>query len=360
MKITKRKDRNLYSTSIRKPDGTYKKIYGKTKKEVREKADSLNFKFQSGDFVEDNNITLCSWLDEWMDSYLIDIKETTQISYKGVIRNHIKPYFKRKRLQKLTHNDIQRFIQSLSKKLSPKTVHNVYLVLHRSLKDAMINGYISSNPSDNVILPKKNKPIMNVLDVEQIKQLLKIAYEQEPEYADCFEFLILTGLRIGELVGLTIDSYNPETRELKIYQQYNPTLKIFTSPKNDKVRLLILGDREHEILMERIKTAKRIMGKFKQANKNNLIFLNPSFDMLKETTMRKVLKRISSQIGVPNLRLHDLRHTNATLALASGVDIKTVQEILGHQDATFTMNKYAHSTNLMKKYASEKINDFLY
>lgn len=358
MKISKVKGRNLYSANVPKPDGGYKKVYGKTKKEVREKANSLAFDIRSGKFVERNDLTYSEWLDDWSENYLINVSQSTKLAYDSIIRNHLKPFFKDKPIQKITHNDVQTLIQKLSAKLAPKSVKNIHLVVHRSLKDAKINGYIPFNPSDDIILPKQVKQEMLVLNKEEIHNFLDLAYKTEPEYADCFEFLILTGLRLSEFIGLTEDSYNVQKGTLKIDKQYQVPLKQFTPPKHGVTRTIVLPPRAAEIINSRIEENKVFEG-VKEYNPNKLIFCNSVGTFFIRSTLLKALRRVSSQIGYPTLRIHDLRHTFATLSLDSGVDIKTVQKLLGHADATFTMNKYAHSTDLMNIDASKKINDYL-
>lgn len=348
MKISKVKDRNLYYCNVRKPDGKYRKVYGKTKKEVREKANSLAFDIRDGKFVESNTITVAEWLKEWSDNYLINLSDNSKLSYKSIIKIHLIPNFGNKKIQKLTHNEIQTFINRLSQKRTPKTVYNVFVVLHRALKDAINNGYIVINPADNIILPKINKQTMCVLDQNEVTQFLLLAYQQEPEYADIMEFLILTGLRVGELVGLTIDCYNREKKSILINKQFPQKLCKFTEPKYGEIREVYLIDRAVEIIEKRIEIIERIRKKNKNFNKENFIFLNRLFKHVQSNTLLRSLKRIAKQIGKPNLRIHDLRHTYATLSLAYGNDIKTVQTNLGHTDPSFTMNKYAHSTDIMK------------
>lgn len=357
MKITKVKDRNLYVTSIRKPDGKYKKVYGKTKKEVKEKAESLAFDIKSGKFVEDNKMTFSDWNKEWLENYLINVSDHTKVTYEGHVRNHINPYFKNAKIQSVTHHQIQSFINKLSNQLAPKTVRNIYLVIHRSLRDAKNNGYIAINPADDIILPKLKKKEMGVLDTEEIVAFLNSAYNSNSFYADAFEFLILTGLRLGEFIGLTFDSYNPITKELKIDKQYSRKLKKFIPPKHDVIRTIILPDRAHDIIMKHLRESQSFTKSVPGVNPNHNIFLNQNYGTINDGVIRKAFKKVANEIGMPDLRLHDLRHTNATLSLASGIDIKTISQNLGHSSEAFTLNKYAHSTKSMQKKASERLDE---
>lgn len=353
MKISKVKNRNLYSANVPKPGGGYKKVYGKTKKEVKEKVEDLSFEIKSGNFVEDNRITLYEWLDEWSKNYLIDVSENTRITYQRAIKQRIKPYLKDKRLQNLTHNDIQSFITRINSLYAPKSVLNAHLVIHRALRDAQRNGYIPFNPADEIILPKIIKTEMTALDKNEIKEFINIAYENEPYYADVFEFMILTGLRVSEISGLTIDNYNSETKVLKVEKQYLRNLKKFTPPKHNVEREIVLSDRAAKII------EKRINSEDPKLNPNKVIFMNKKNGILSSSTISKVFYRIRDKFNKPNLRLHDLRHTFATMVLDSGTDIKTLQELLGHSDATFTMNKYSHSTKLMQVNAAKNLNQYL-
>ena len=356
MKISKVKDRNLYYCNVRKPDGKYKKVYGKTKKEVREKADSLTSDIREGRFVETNKITVSEWLKEWSDNYLINITELSQMTYKSVVNNHLIPYFGNKKLQNLAHNDIQRMVNEFNSKLSCRTVQNIHLVLHRALGDAVVNGFIKFNPADNIKLPKEQKKPLSVMDITEVFKFIDLCYKLIPDYADCFEFLVHTGLRIGEFTGLTIDSFDRENKRLKIDKQYLGKVKKFGLPKNGVIRFVGLSDRAFEIIEERLEVINKIRKNHPKFNPDNLLFLNPDFKMISQRTLRKKIKIVGREMNKPDLRVHDLRHTFATISLESGTGIRTIQERLGHSDPTFTMNKYAHSTMNMNMLAAENLN----
>lgn len=348
MKISKVKGRNLYMANVPKPSGGYKKIYGKTKKEVREKAESLITEMRMGRFVENNDMTCAEWFREWLTQYLGDITESSRNTYTSVCEKWLVPSFGSERLQSLTHHSVQAFVTRISGELAPKSVRNVHLVLHRSLRDAVKNGYIGTNPADDIILPKLKQREMMVLDANEINLFLEDARKNEPEYADCLEFLILTGLRIAEFTGLTVDSYDRDTGVLTIDKQWSASLKKYTEPKHGKTRRIVLAKRAREIIEKRIK----------KRGPTETIFLNPGMRVISETTLRKVTRRIAGRIGKPGLRVHDLRHTNATISLMSGVDVKTIASNLGHATPEFTLHKYAHSTDSMQKLAADRLDAF--
>lgn len=356
MKISKVKDRDLYKCNVRLPNKKYKVLYGKTKRECREKAEALLFDIKRGKFVESNNLTFKEWAKEWSENYLINVSNATKISYRSIMKNRLIPYFGDKRLQKITHNQVQMFINQLREdKISEKFIKNIHLVLHRCFRDAHRNEYISTNPSDNILLPKIPKKEMGVMDTKEIKEFLKIAYQDEPTYADCFEFMILTGLRISEFIGVTIDSYNPETRILTVDKQFDRNLKTFALPKQDKIRTVALCDRAHEIIMNRIENQKEYKT-IPNFNPLNLVFLNDDNRVINDGTFRRAFKRIVKKMNRPELRVHDLRHTYTTLCLFAGMDIEVITKSLGHESSVFTLNKYAHSTEEMERQAVQNLN----
>lgn len=358
MKISKMKGQNFYRAFIPKPNGGYAAVYGKTKKIVKEKAEKLTMEIQSGNFAESNNVVFKNWTDEWLENYLINVSNNTKVTYQAHIKNHILPYFGKKRLQKITHLDVQRFINGLSKKLSPKTIKNIHMILRRLLKDARNSNLISTNPADNIILPKIKHTETDVLDKFEAQKFIDIAYQMNNYYADAFEFLLLTGLRISEFIGLTVEQYNPDTRELKIDRQYNRKLKEYTLPKHDVIRSIQLGDRAHEIIMQHIEDSKWVSENLTGVNQSKAIFLSENYNIINDGVIRRAFKKVAKEYGKPDLRIHDLRHSHTTISLDLGIEIKTVSQNLGHASESFTLNRYAHSTQNMQNEAAKKFNSF--
>lgn len=358
MKISKRKDRDLYYANVRKPDGSYQKVYGKTKREVRSKYDELTEQVVSGRYVKNSPVTVQKWSGTWVENYFLNLKNSTIKTYKSYLSIHILPYFGKRKVQSIKKADVQVFVNKLSKSgLSASTVKKVYLVLHKMLNDAVSAELISTNPCNGIILPKQGKTAMEVLSEDEIKDFLDMADSLYPEYTDVYEFFLLTGLRVGELLGLTFDRYNPEEHSILIDRQLNKGDGYsFTTPKHDVVRTVYLSEQAEEIILNRSKRdfkLRKMLGGVYQ-NKDGFIFTTVEGGHLTHEILYRRFKRISKRINRANLRIHDLRHTFATMALKSGMDIKTLQTTLGHSDSTFTLNRYGHSTNAMQREAVSK------
>lgn len=356
-KISKRKD-GRWACKIPLPNGKRKYLYGKTRKEVKEKVEKLLSELNTGTFLEKNSATLDEWVITWLENYLINIKESTKDVYNKTYRNYIQSEFGNKKLQKITHNQIQIHITNLSKNgLSAKTVKNIHGVFHRIFRDALKADLILSNPAENIILPTYMKKEINPLNEDEIKKFFELT--KNHTYSDVYEFLILTGLRINECLGLTVDRYNPKDRTILIDRQIEPKPFLnFVSPKNNKSRTLYLCDRAIEIIESRLKRTEleRVDNPF--YNEHDLIFFG-RYRHYSSHTIYNNIRKIGKLVRKENVRLHDLRHTYATLSLKAGVDIKTVQQNLGHSTASFTLQQYAHSTDHMQKKASEKIQNVL-
>ena len=137
-----------------------KSISGKTQKEVSQKLKAATTAIDDGTYIAPSKLTVGQWLEMWQCEYLGNIKPSTLSAYKATIKNHIDPHIGALRLEALTTHHIQTFYNSLldpdevTQPLSAKTIKNIHGILHRSLQQAMFNGYMRSNPSDPCILPR--------------------------------------------------------------------------------------------------------------------------------------------------------------------------------------------------------------
>lgn len=348
MKITKRQD-GRYCANVKVSNGKYKMVYGKTKREVTEKVNQLKEAVIKDEYVEHDLVTVSDWFDYYLENCTSNLKETTFRRYKGDINNHIKPYFKDLKLQKLTPIEIQAFINDLTKKVSPKSVSNCYGVLSKGCNMAMTFNKIPKNPCKNIVLPKKEQKEMVILTEEEIPLFLEKAYELT-DVGDFFEFILLTGMRISEVFGLTEDRYNREESSILIdRQQTRKGIPDFTTPKHDVIRKIYLGKRGREIIENRIK-----QNDGKKPFNVPYIFVSRTGKFFNRSYVHRRFCLVKKAIGKENIRMHDLRHTYAVMALKSGMDIKTLQTNLGHASPSFTLKVYAHTTNKMKQ---ESINN---
>ena len=342
-----------------------KSVYGKTQKEVRLALSKIVSEMDSGTYAEPSKMKVSQWLDEWLASYTMNIKPATRSAYEEHIRVHIKPSLGDILLKQLSTRDIQQLYTNLLKEreLSPKTVRNIHGVLHRTLEQAKLLGYIRVNPADAAVTPRVEKKQVETLDAEDIGKFLAAIRGTKYEYP--LFVAVFTGLRQGELLGLTWDCVDFEHGMLLISKQHNrvkgDTEFRFASLKNDKARVLTAADEVMEVLKlqkERQTAWAATLGDG-WSNPDHLVFTTEFGRYINNKILYQNFKRIMGELGKPDLRFHDLRHTYAVNSLRAGDDIKTVQENLGHATASFTLATYAHATPGMKRESAKRMTKFI-
>lgn len=342
-----------------------KSVYGKTQKEVRLALSKIVSEMDSGTYAEPSKMKVSQWLDEWLASYTMNIKPATRSAYEEHIRVHIKPSLGDIPPKQLSTRDIQQLYTNLLKEreLSPKTVRNIHGVLHRTLEQAKLLGYIRVNPADAAVTPRVEKKQVETLDAEDIGKFLAAIRGTKYEYP--LFVAVFTGLRQGELLGLTWDCVDFEHGMLLINKQHNrvkgDTEFRFASLKNDKARVLTVADEVIDVLKlqkQRQKSWAAALGNGWE-NPDNLVFTTEFGRYINNKILYQNFKRIAKKLGKPDLRFHDLRHTYAVNSLRAGDDIKTLQENLGHATASFTLSTYAHATPGMKRESAKRMTDFI-
>ena len=213
--------------------------------------------------------------------------------------------------------------------------------------------------------------MISIINIQIIKNVIKEKMKifLDAIKGDPFEIIlfvtVFTGLRQGEVLGLTWDCVNFENGTLLINKQHNRSQMDhnyqFSSVKTDRIRVLNVS--KH--VMDKLRQQQMIQKCWADAagsawnNADDLVFTNELGSFIKNKTLYMHFKRISSRIGLGNLRFHALRHTYAVNSLRAGDDIKTVQENLGHTTAAFTLGTYAHATPGMKRESAKRMDDYI-
>jgi integrase len=341
-----------------------KSIYGKTQKEVLQKLQQVQSNLNSGTHVEPLKLTVSAWLDIWLAEYMGGIKESTQASYKGHTKNHIKPNLGAVPLQKLSPHEVQRFYNKLTKAgKSPKTIKNIHGVLHGALDQAIKLGYLKSNPAKACTLPRIGKRDIKVMDDDTVSAFL--AAIEDHRFGAIYFVDLFTGMRQAEILGLTWGSVDFKNGTILIDKQLVKSKLdgryFLDTTKHDKVRTITPAP----VVMEKLKARKaqqaadQLRAGAAWSNEWGLVFTDELGNRLPHHTVRMNYKRIVAALGFPDLTFHGLRHSYAVISLMSGDDVKTVQENLGHHTAAFTLDTYAHATERMKAESANRMEQYI-
>ena len=185
-------------------------------------------------------------------------------------------------------------------------------------------------------------------------------------YRNAYALCLFAGLREGECLGLSWDGVDFERKRLTIRQQLQKsktqrsTYTVVSSTKSGKVRVIEPPAIAFDYLRaERVRQAEnRLLAGRMWSNPDDLVFTNELGGNLIIETFRRNFKRLAAGIGRPDLRPHDLRYTCATVAIASGADIKSVQSLMGHATASFTLDVYAHTSETMMQDTANRMQSY--
>lgn len=343
-----------------------KSVYGRTQAEVRKKLQQATTAIDERTYIEPAKMTVGNWLDIWLAEYTGNLKPYSIKTYRARVKNYLKPAFGAVKLTALYTHEIQAFYNRLLKGengkpgLSPKTIKDIHGVLHKALSQAAEVGYIKFNAADACKLPRVEKAEIKPLEEAQMAAFLQAIHGHKHDRLYLVD--LFTGMRQGEILGLTWDCINFESGTILIYRQLQKIKGLYqlVTPKNDKTRRITPAPSVMRALHEQRRVQMEWKLKAGPAWKDsNLVFTDELGGHLVHFTVYKHFKRIVKSIGVPTARFHDLRHSYAVASLQAGDDIKTVQENLGHHTASFTLDVYGHVSERMKQESANRMEQFI-
>jgi integrase len=224
-------------------------------------------------------------------------------------------------------------------------IGNIKICISAVFTEAMEQEILAVNPAHNLgraFRCKKHKIHPRFLSKEQVATLLDHTENNEPCYCDFLLTAFRTGMRLGELVGLAWDSVNFDTRQIIVQRSYSH--QHWDTPKSHKVRYIDTSDSLHKALLKRHEQRKpRLYCDSHTKKKICLVFPDENGEPMNDNIFRRgVFYKLLSQAGVPKIRIHDIRHTYASLLLQAGAPIHYVKDQLGHSSISITVDLYGH------------------
>lgn len=291
-------------------------------------------------------VTVQAWADRWL-SGKVDLKPSTRARYEGIVRQHVTPRWGGIELAKVSHSDVQAWVADMSASgSSAATVRKTYRVLSMVLASAVKDGRLNRNPADGVSLPRVVPAERRYLAHAQVAALADACAAGTSKYARNGEragnrllvlFLAYTGLRFGEVAALRVRRIDFLRRRATVSESVTAVEgvgMVWGTPKGHEAREVPIPT----FLLNEL--AAHVTGK----EPDDLVFPGVrSGGPLRSAVFRRgAFGDAAAAIGVPDLHPHELRHTAASLAIASGADVKVVQQMLGHSSAAMTLDVYGH------------------
>lgn len=349
-------------------NGEQHSVYSKSQSVVRKKMVEAFSDIENDEFLIESDETLEAWLSFWQDTFLDDVKQSSAERYKSCIRTHIIPVLGKICMADLKPSAIQKFLNDCKNKngLSKKSVQNIRLVLSKALDKAVDDERIKKNPCIKTKVPAYNDPQKEMRPIKDDEIAAFLEAISGNEFENLFYVALFTGMRESEIIGLSWDCIDFEKGTVHLYRQFKrarggDNCYTFSSLKNKQSRTFSVPKNVLDVLKKvRLhQSEQKLCAGTSWANKENLVFTNALGEHVHTKTVYRRFKKIASDIGIPDLRFHDLRHSYATLALENGVDPKTVSTNLGHATVAFTLDKYGHVSQAMMDDSASKMQRFI-
>ena len=321
---------------------------------------------ERGDYVPPVDLTVRAYLeDRWLPALgAEDLSPSTVDSYTLHVER-IVPHLGDIPLQRLNRNDVTRMASQLAedvskskgRPLAAETRRGVLVALHRALNDAVEAGLLRTNPATGVKRPKVRRPEMHTWSKLELLTFLRAT--NDDRLGPLWHLLALTGLRRGEALGLKWPDVDLEGGRLSIQRQrvlsgYEVQERAQTKSRKGRPVSIDAGT----IAMLRLQSQRQLAdaddwGDAWQATGH--VFTRENGEPWHPDRVKKLFEQAVKKIDVPRIRMHDLRHTWATLALRAGVNPKVVQERLGHANISITMDTYSHVLPDLQESAAELV-----
>lgn len=395
MNIKRRKDnknRVLKEGEYQRANGTFEykwrdkkgkrhSIYAKTLEELREKEIDVLRDALDGIRTDKKDLTINDLYNLWVQLKR-GLKANTFANYKYMYTQFVQPDFGNSKINELKRTDIRAFYNNLADEqhLKAATIDNIHTVLHQVLELGVEDDYLRYNPSDNALKELKKahnndsekRKALTVPEQELFETFLKRKGQYNKWYP-IFTVMLWTGLRVGEITGLRWCDIDMKDETISV----NHTLVFYSKGKNQGCSFAVNtpkteAGRRIIPMLPKVKEAFMLEKQYQEEcgincratvdGYTDFIFINRFGDVQHQGTLNKALRRIirdcnywvldqnkKNPVTLPKFSNHSLRHTFTTRMCEAGVNIKAMQEILGHADAETTMDIYAEATKDLKR-----------
>lgn len=307
------------------------------------------------------SLTVQEYLETWLTSKHA-LKPTTMALYTEFTTNYLVPHLGQIRLLELRAHHLDPMYANITvgvrgRPLSPSTIRRIHGVLRSALNTAVKRRLIPYNPAEHIELAPENPKRPKPWTPEQSQAFLH--HIAQDRLANLYHLMLVTGMRRGETVGLRWEDVDLDGECLFVIQQITDVngRSMVSTPKTRRGQRLIPIDAETVAMLRRQRETQNLerVAWGPAWNEAGLIFTREDGRPLRPEYATRHFQALALKAGLPVIRLHDLRHTNASLALSAGVDLKVVSERLGHSQLAITADLYTHVNRGLGKAAAEQI-----
>lgn len=343
----------------------YLSVYGKTYGEVKEKLTARMYilnrtdlpilqKVQSNDGLQLQicNMNFCTLMEEWLEEVAQNRKYSTYIKYKKLYTCHIQPLFFSDKLSRMSNSHIQAQITTLE--VSDSTRQSVLAAIKQTMR-YVEKQYGYPMPVITSCSPQKSLPAIEIMNRTEQTRLIQFLYSDMDISKAGIYLCLFTGLRLGEICSLKWADIDQERGLLHV----NRTVQRIES-KEGPTKTVLLETPPKSVFSKRevpiSDTLLSLLTKFQQDGNEYVLKNNKPME---PRTYQNHFKKYLESINAPDYNFHILRHTFATNCIDSGMDVKSLSEILGHSNVQITLNRYVHpSMDTKRKYINALSADY--
>lgn len=339
-----------HQTSPRPPR---KEFSGKTREEVVAKAYAF-LRREHNTTLPEAPLTFGQWAETCFERMYRYREQTTITSYRRM-NTYLMDDLGDILLPALTPQRLQQTIDTLvDRKLSPTRIHATYSLLNRYMKAAVAEGHLATNPAATLVLPPKRIEHHPILTTQEIEELFRLC--QTASYGNFYLVTLLCALRRGEALGLSDDEVDERRGRITIRQQYRSSTKSFEKTKTKRMRTIYPPTLTFSII-ERQLDLRESMSQKKPSvwnNERGLIFTTRTGGPLNGTYVEECFKKVAASLGRPELTLHDLRRSSASIAMYLSGNPTAVQNMLGHTSLGMTYYYCEATSEQMQEFSHEQ------
>jgi len=305
--------------------------------------------------------TLNEYLDRWLETAAKPkVRPKTLLGYRSILDCHVRPALGTRPLAKITSLEVQQAFQDMRDKgLSARTIEYTRMILKQAFKQAIQWRLLTFNPCDGVQIPRRERREMQALSPEQARRFLAVA--RGTHHGALFELALTTGLRPSEYLALKWEDIDFERGTLSVVRSLDAEpgggYRLEETKTRNSRRVVKLLPGVLSALVEHRQAQQRQREEAGERwNEQGFVFTNELGGPLQRHNLaHRYFRKILEEAGLPQIRLYDLRHTAATLALAAGVPVKVVSEMLGHSSVALTLDVYSHVLPHMQEDAARRM-----